>query len=1734
MKVENEELKMTEEMEKEQTNETRLGSVAERTEFGALQNVSENRGFREENSRTQYGLFEQGGGVGTPTTEQIPLDRNDGNGHGSIQEDDSLTINRNSALRLLNSNDRKDFRFNNLESFYSGTKLEKINNNIEALTLLKTLKEDSMVPTEKHQNILAQYVGWGGLQEVFSTTNPTYAFQQNQLKEILTEVEYESAMESVLTSYYTDPRIIESLYTHLENQGFQGGRVLDPSMGTGNYFSAMPDHFRNKTERIGIELDRVTGQIAEHLHGNSEIHVKGFEHTELPEKSFDLVISNIPFSNYHILDEKYDQRYLVHEYFIKKSLDLTADGGIICFISSTGFMDKVNGSFRSEVNQVSDFKGAIRLPNTAFRDIAGTKVTTDIVFFQKNEEKIVQIDNGINNSEGIWLKRDKVNDDRNLPENEMQINKFFVDNPLMMLGNPKIENYQGKTFSLDSDGSDLIEQLNDALAVIDLNIQHPIDFIEPEKKIEIVNLEFEEERIQLQNEVHSYRPYSYVIGGEGNLFYLEGSEFVYEEGLSRTDIIRAKAMVELRDRVDAVIEYQMTEDAEDGEHFKTLLENLNVTYDEFVKKHEFISNRNNIRAFKDDDTYHLLSSLEVEDFENKGLFTKADIFFKPTISRKKEYTTPTTHFEALEQSMSRFFKVDMEFICSSMNSTVIETYETLKGLVFINHETFEGDVENCDWILGEEYLSGDVITKRNELRVKSQIYNELEDNLNSINEVLPTPIEAKDISFSIGSRWIPLEVLNNFMYEIFDINHSYKKGGWRDTIEILYRDFSDEYIFSNKNARTHSIEETFGTKRKNGYELLTDSLNLRQTIVYDRIDDFDKNGKPIKRSVQNADETIFAQHKQDSLQNAFKEWIFENPEIADELVTIYNETYNRFVNRSYDGSNIEIDGMISTGVLQGHQKNVIARIITEGRVLMAHEVGAGKTLSMIGAGFKMKDLGLINKPLYVVPKHLVGSFAKEMVTWFPNRKVLTAEEDDFSRTKRLRMVSKIATGDYDAIVIGHTQFEKIPLSLERQENWLRDEIKKMYDLKEHFEYELTGKSPTVKAVVSARKKLETQLERLLARDRKDFLLDFEELGVDFIFVDESHNFKNLESHTRLSNVAGIGDSASQRAQDMYMKTQYLFEKHGYRGVVHATGTPISNSMVELHTQMRYIMPDFLEKHNLSFLDRWISTFGDITSEMELHADSTRYTIRPRLSGFKNLPEIMTQFSLHADIQTQESLNLDVPLIRGGKPHVIVSERSEIQDRMMEDIELRSEKISGGGVDPSEDNMLKITHEARSLAIDPRLLDPSLPVGDSKISGCAEKVFEIWENTRPTKASQLVFSDLGVPRSDDPDRFNVYTEMKLLLVEKGIPSEEIAFIHDYETSARKEMLFDQVRYGEVRVLLGSTSKLGTGTNVQRNLVATHHIDCPWRPSDIIQRDGRIVRQGNTNKEVDIYRYVTKGTFDAFMWQVQEQKSHFIEQVMTNRSPLRVTEDLETFKMNAAEVKALSTGNPMFREKMEVERELSNLNILKANFNSAKVALTRAINKTIPEAIATQSKIINDLEKDIPLMTAPDKLVIKFGDQIFTDFTEAGKEFNTLANGAGGEKVRIGSYGGFDIITKRGFSTLEAELVMNGTYKINVSRTPTARDIRNIVDYVENMPNLLESNMEKVVELQKELEQSIQSQSLIFEHDDKIEELESRLEELNVLVAPVSRVTEDNAPDVEHSNNETSSYTRTLKH
>ncbi|EOW1885533.1 helicase-related protein [Enterococcus hirae] len=1581
------------------------------------------------------------------------------------------TINHDETMvEQLYRNKTTGFSFETvaIDSFYPEKPKEKMQANIEAIRLSKEISQTpGRIPTSSEREILAKYVGWGGLAAIFDEREDRHLAERNQLKVLLSAEDYRAVRESVLTAYYTDPRIIQAIYQKIEAMGFEGGTILDPSTGTGNFFSAMPKTIREHSTLYGVELDPITGKIAQQLHPDATIEITGFEKTPLNKNTFDLVISNIPFDNFKIEDTNYSKKYAIHDYFIKKSLDSVKEGGIVAVITSMSTMDKSDTSVRREFAEKADLLGAVRLPSNAFKKIAGTDVVTDILFFQKNSERELTY-----SPNWVFLGTD--------PEFPgVAMNNYFIQHKEMILGDLDIKHFRGKTLTVKPREENLVDCLNQAF----LNFEGQVKYSTKEETIDFTSVEKEavDKEIPLFN--YGFMGDELVFNNAGTLENYTGSKKSTEQ---------IKQLVVVKEALLFVIELQRDTEYTQ-EELQASLRQLNACYDEFVAKYGSIHKAG--KVFERDEYYPLLKS--IEDVYEDGTVEKGEIFFHATIRQIEEVTQVETAKEALQFSINRQMKIDLDYMVSIYPKDKETIIDELEDSIFINPMKYQGDIYGDVWETREEYLSGDVKQKLAEAKLAIESYPEIfQKNISALEQSQPTPLKAGDIDYSLGATWIPTEIYQSFMYELFETPHY-----MRNLIKIEYDPYTSKYFIHGKNRGGNALTTNrYGTQRANAYVILENSLNLLKVEVRDRI--IDDDGK--KRYELNPKETMYARTKQEELQEIFKSWVMNHHEILEELHAIYEERFNRIVPRTYDGSQLEFPGLNQNITLRPAQQNVVARILHEGRALMAHSVGAGKTLSMITAGMMMKEYGLIKKPLYVVPNHLVGDFGAELLRFYPAKKVLITTKKDFEQSKRKEFVSRIAVGDYDAIIIGHSQFERVTLSPERQKQMLEEEIDRVSDAVADYKMKNEEDSWSIKQMISFEKRLRERLEKLNEQDKKDHVLYFEDLGVDFLFVDEAHIYKNLYSYTKLSNVAGVNSSNSLRASDMEMKIKYLLEEHNQRGVVFATGTPISNSMSEMFTMQKYLQPDVLEAYGVSHFDAWASTFGEIISSLEINPEGSGYQMKNRFAKFHNLPELMTMFTLVADIQTPEMLHLPVPDVKTGKAQIVVTEPIQYQKDKVEELGNRAMAVREKQVSPDKDNMLKITNEAKLMALDPRLLEDYDPekydseeLKNTKLAACANKVFAIWKETESTRFTQMIFSDSGTPT---PKKFNVYDEMKRLLVDKGIPEEEIVFIHDAKNDKQREEMFEKMRKGSIRIMLGSTSKVGTGTNVQNKLIAAHHIDCPWRPSDIQQRDGRIIRQGNENKEIQIFRYVTKGTFDSFLWQVQEQKQTYISQVMSGKAISRSVDELSETVLDASEVKALATGNPLIAEKMKLDNEITRLRMLQSAFVNEQESLKQRVEKTYPNQIQEIHKSIDQLQKDIDLSKqhSSNEFQVHLMNMTYDSRMEATQKLEQLcqAYNRSEEFIEVGTYQGFSIHLKRSemhYGQLEMKLQSEGgRYTTLIDPQAGIGMVRRIENTVQKLPESLIEKQEELKEIEEKLAIAKRQLGQSFPQEEELKE------------------------------------------
>ena len=1543
----------------------------------------------------------------------------------------------------------------------------KFKANMEAIRLLKELEHDQRLATPEEQEVLSRYVGWGGIPQAFEERNSAWAEEYTQLKGVLTPEEYRAARASTLNAFYTSPTVIKAMYAALGNMGLKQGNILEPSCGVGNFMGLLPESM-STTNMYGVELDPVSGQIAKQLYQKNRIAVQGFEETSYPDSFFDCVIGNVPFGAYQVSDRKYDRyHFMIHDYFIAKSLDLVRPGGVVAVVTSSGTMDKQNPEVRQYFANRADLLGAIRLPNNAFQRNANTSVVADILFFQKRDRVAI--------TEPDWVQL------KTTPEG-YTVNSYFADHPEMVLGDFTTESTQyGKqeVTVKAKEGADLAEQLKEAVKHIQGTITEQ----------EISDTELEEQVVSIPADP-DIKNFSFALVGE-DIYYRENSVMNKME-LPVVTGERVRGMVAIRDATNRLLERQLEECSD--EEVASLQAELNRVYDSFTAKYGLLSSNANKRAFSMDSSYCLLTSLEFLD-EKGELKRKADIFTKRTIRRAEPVTSVDTASEALAVSIGEKAKVDIPYMMQLTGKTEEEVTEELTGVIFKNPLTDK-------WEPSDEYLSGNVREKLNIAKQFAENHSEYMVNVQALERVQPKDLDASEIEARLGATWIFPDYITEFMAETF---HTPRQHINYERIKVQYAEVTGQWNVKGKNVDSSNnplSTATYGTQRANAYRLLEDALNLRDTKIYDTIHDADGEHRVLNRK-----ETTLAQQKQELIREEFKEWIFKDMSRRETLCKIYNERFNSIRPREYDGSHIQFVGMNPEIKLMEHQKNAVAHILYGNNTLLAHCVGAGKTFQMIAAGMESKRLGLAQKSLYVVPNHLLEQWGSDFLRLYPGANILVATKKDFEPANRKRFCSRIATGDYDAVIIGHSQFEKIPLSRERQIALLEEQIADITYSIEAAKEE-AGQQYTVKQMEKTKKTLKAKLEKLNDQTRKDDVVTFEQLGVDRLFVDESHYYKNLFLYTKMRNVAGISQTDAQKSSDMFMKCRYMDEITGGKGITFATGTPVSNSMTELYTIMRYLQYDTLMNMGMGHFDSWAATFGETVTAIELSPEGTGYRAKTRFARFFNLPELISIFKEAADIQTADMLNLPVPEAEYINE---VLKPSEEQKEMVEAFSERAEQVRGGVVDPRVDNMLKITNDGRKCALDQRLLNDMLPdAGESKVNACVENAFQVWEDGKDTQATQLIFCDLSTPKTDGT--FNVYDDVRNKLVERGIPKEQIAFIHEYNTEVKKAELFAKVRAGQVRILMGSTPKLGAGTNVQDRLLALHHLDCPWKPSDLEQQEGRILRQGNQNDKVKIFRYVTENTFDSYMWQILENKQKFISQIMTSKSPVRACEDVDDTALSYAEIKALATGNEYIKEKMDLDVQVSKLKLLKANHTSQIYRLESDIAKRYPVQItALKEKIAGmrvdaDVVKGIDLQDN-DHFAMTVGGKLYTDKKEAGVALISAASGLKSVKSagQIGEYHGFALSSEYNFLSNTYTMTIKGkcSYKIEFGKD-TLGNIQRIHNALSAIGKKLadtEQNLETVQQQLKTAQEEVQKP---FPKEAELSEKMERLAELNAML------------------------------
>ncbi|WP_334291910.1 DEAD/DEAH box helicase family protein [Blautia obeum] len=1542
----------------------------------------------------------------------------------------------------------------------------KYKTNMEAIHLLQTLEKEERLATPEEQEILSRYVGWGGIPQAFEESNSSWANEYLELKNTLSSEEYSAARASTLNAFYTSPTVIRSMYEVLENMGLKQGNILEPSCGVGNFMGLIPESM-GKANMYGVELDPVSGRIAKQLYQKNKIAVQGFEETSYPDSFFDCVIGNVPFGAYQVSDRRYDRHhFMIHDYFIAKSLDLVRPGGVVAVVTSSGTMDKQNPAVRQYIANRAELLGAIRLPNNAFQRNANTSVVSDILFFQKRDRASIE--------EPEWL---------NLKETQegYSVNAYFAEHPEMVLGEFTTESTQyGKqeVTVKPKEGITLEEQLKEAVQ----NIHGTIT------ELELSDTELEEDVVSIPADPE-VKNFSFTVVND-EVYYRENSVMNRME-LPAMTAERVKGMVKIRDVTNELIQCQMEEGS--AEQITKLQEKLNEEYDAFTAKYGLISSNANKRAFSQDSSYCLLTSLEFLD--DKGeLKRKADIFTKRTIRRAETVTSVDTASEALAVSIGERAGVDLSYMAQLSGKTEEKLTEELAGVIFKNPISEK-------WEPSDEYLSGNVREKLQIAKQFAEDHPEYQVNVQYLEQVQPKDLDASEIEARLGATWISENYITQFMAETFHTPRYYVGS----KVKVQYAEVTGQWNVMGKNVDSYGnalVTSTYGTQRANAYRLLEDALNLRDTKIYDTVQDAEGEHRELNRK-----ETMLAQQKQELIKEEFKEWIFKDLHRREDLCKIYNERFNSIRPREYDGSHIQFVGMNPEITLMPHQKNAVAHVLYGNNTLLAHCVGAGKTFQMIAAGMESKRLGLSQKNLYVVPNHLTEQWGSDFLRLYPGANILVATKKDFEPANRKRFCSRIATGDYDAVIIGHTQFEKIPLSRERQIAMLEDQIADITFSIEEAAHQ-AGQNYTIKQLEKTKKSLQARMKKLNDQTRKDDVVTFEQLGVDRLFVDESHSFKNLFLYTKMRNVAGISQTDAQKSSDMFMKCRYMDELTGGRGITFATGTPVSNSMTELYTIMRYLQYDTLMRMGMGHFDSWAATFGETVTAIELSPEGTGYRAKTRFARFFNLPELISIFKEAADIQTSDMLNLPVPEAEFINE---VLKPSEEQQEMVSAFSERAEEVRAGLVNPTVDNMLKITNDGRKCALDQRLLNELLPDAEkSKVNTCVENAFQVWDEGKADRTTQLIFCDLSTPKGDGT--FNVYDDVRNKLAARGIPKEEIAFIHEYNTEAKKAELFAKVRAGQVRILMGSTPKLGAGTNVQDRLIALHHLDCPWKPSDLEQQEGRILRQGNQNDKVKIFRYVTENTFDAYMWQILENKQKFISQIMTSKSPVRACEDVDDTALSYAEIKALATGNPYIKEKMDLDVQVSKLKLLKANHTSQIYRLESDIAKNFPVQISALKERIAGMQVDSQVVKSVDlqdndTFAMTVGNVLYEDKKEAGEAL--IAACAGLKTVstggKVGEYHGFTLSASYNMFSNVFELTVKGkcSYKLEIGKDPVG-NMQRIHNTLSSIDRKLTESEQKLETVQQQLATAQEEVKKPFPKEAELNEKMERLSELNALL------------------------------
>ena len=1590
---------------------------------------------------------------------------------------------QNNAHSVLYPEINNDYRTNfhiDTDELGAGTPLERYYNNINAIRLLKKLNSEHRLATPTEQVMLSQYVGWGGLPQFFEQSNSHY----NELKDLLTDSEYTSARESTLTAFYTPPTVISAVYKVLENMNFKNGNLLEPSCGIGNFIGMLPITMQD-SKVYGVELDTISAGIAQQLYQKSSIAAQGFENANIPDSFFDGVVGNVPFGDFKVVDKKYDKHnFLIHDYFFAKSLDKLRPGGVMALITSKGTMDKENSSVRKYIAQRAELLGAIRLPNDTFKSSAGTEVVSDILFLQKRD-RLIDI-------EPDWVHLDT-------NENGIRMNSYFVQNSEMVLGEMKtVSGRFGQQVTCEpyTDSRSLADLLSDAIA----NIHGEISDYEND----VATDELEED-MSIPADA-SVKNFSYSVVND-KLYFRENSRMI-PVTVSATAESRIKGLIIIRDCTRNLIELQADDYPE--EDIKAAQELLNAKYDNFTEKYGLINSRANKSAFSDDSSFALVSALEILGDEGQ-LERKADIFFKRTIMPHKPITQVDTASETLAVSIGEKACIDMEYMQSLTGKEENELFNDLKGVIFLN-PLYEGNNENLSkYFTADEYLSGNVREKLAIARNSAKVDSRFNINVEALEKVQPEDLTASEISVRLGSTWLPVDIVQQFIYEFLNT-----PGYAKSSIIVHYSKYTGEWSIDGKSYDRSNVKayNTYGSARINAYRIIEETLNLKDVRIFDYVEDIDGN----RKAVLNKKETAIAQSKQELIKQGFQDWVWSDPERRERLCKLYNEKFNSIRPREYDGSHIVFSGMNPEITLREHQRNAVAHILYGGNTLLAHAVGAGKTFEMVAAAQESKRLGLCNKSLFVVPNHLTEQWASEYLQLYPSANILVATKKDFETKNRKRFCGRIATGDYDAVIIGHSQFEKIPMSIERQRASLEQQENEitegLAELKRN-----RGENFSIKQLERAKKSIRQKIEKLNDQSRKDDVVTFEELGVDRIFVDESHYYKNLFLYTKMRNVGGIAQTEAQKSSDLFMKCRYLDEITGGRGTVFATGTPISNSMVELYTIQRYLQYDTLLKNDLQHFDSWASTFGETVTAIELTPEGTGYRAKTRFAKFFNLPELMSMFKEVADIRTADMLELPVPKANF---HNIAVKPSEIQKEMVAQLAERAENVRKGNVDASVDNMLKITNDGRKLALDQRMLNDMLPDFEgSKINACVDNVYRIWNENSDKKSAQLIFCDLSTPKNDGV--FSVYNDIRKKLIERGIPENQVKFIHEADTDVKKKELFQKVRKGEVRVLLGSTQKMGAGTNVQDRLIALHDVDCPWRPSDLEQRAGRIIRQGNSNPEVEIYRYVTEQTFDAYLYQLVEGKQKFASQIMTSKSPVRSADDIDETALSYAEIKMLATGNPYIKEKMDLDIQIQKLKLLKANYLSEKYNLEDKIIKFYPQKIASLTNTIKALEQDLSTAKAHPKPIddsfvgMEINGEYITEKSDAGKAIlESCKQMNSSDPIKIGKYRGFDMELQLNLTTHFYEVLLKSatTQKVSLGDDPNG-NITRIDNAIGRIPDHIENAKAELKNIQTQYETAQVEVQKPFAQEEELKAKTKRQIEVEKLISSGENEPEQNA-------------------